>query len=149
MRCGCTNAPISQLPKQIKWFPENLLPLFPDLSVESEWKTIEETVTFFSASMVDYVAPGLKFASNTHMNDGLIQVNYVPSANMTRTRAIYMLLSSESGFDVHPESVSFKTSSFVLQPLTEGSKLTVDGEVAPYEEIQVHTLPGFVNFYAE
>jgi hypothetical protein len=70
-----------------------------------------------------------------------------------------MLAFSKDGFDQYPESFSFKTRAFILRPEgyedEAGKKakaptlMTVDGEVVPYGEVQIHTLQAFLTFFAE
>lgn len=121
--------PPSQLPSLTQPVPES-------------WKTIEGEFVMMHSTNVSHLAKDCLFAPDAKLSDGIIWL-VVIEAGISRHQLLQFLLGLSHGTHLNcPHVKMLPVLAFRLEPETDGSYITVDGEVVEYGPIQAEVMPG-------
>ncbi|SCU87395.1 LAME_0D09934g1_1 [Lachancea meyersii CBS 8951] len=114
--------------------------------VPDDWELVDPAITsnlgIFYAGKMPYVAPNTKFFPAALPSDGCCDL-VLTDSRTSITRMAPILLSLDKGHHVlQPEVVHSKVTAYRLVPKLKQSIISVDGEMFPFEPLQVEVLPG-------
>tara|TARA_R110002050_G_scaffold300016_2_gene467317 strand:- start:1102 stop:1545 length:444 start_codon:yes stop_codon:yes gene_type:complete len=110
------------------------------------WRRVRTNFLMFVASNMSMIASDTKIAPYAHCSDGKIDLVYVSSNNVSKIDMLQTMLDLDSGEYVkHDDIVQYKkTTAFMLQPLIEKGRFSLDGEFTNYNPIRVAIYPSCI-----
>ncbi|SCU79383.1 LANO_0A06062g1_1 [Lachancea nothofagi CBS 11611] len=114
--------------------------------IPEDWDIVDSSVTgnlgIFYAGKMPYVAPNTKFFPAALPNDGAVDL-VLTDSRTSLTRMAPILLSLDKGYHVlQPEVIHSKVTAYRLIPKVKNSIISIDGEMFPFEPLQVEVLSG-------
>ncbi len=116
---------------------------------KGKWITEEDEYVCVYAVTQPWVASDFFLAPDSKLADGLIYLTVIRK-NITRSNMLKVQLGlGEAKHTTMKECVDyFPVTAFKLEPLEEGSYITVDGEVIDYGLVEAEVLPSSLNVMA-
>ncbi|TMS34565.1 hypothetical protein L596_002130 [Steinernema carpocapsae] len=120
-----------------KYHLNDRIPKLSD-SVPHNWVTIEDEFVLFYAVSVSHISANGMFMPAARLNDDKLYLTYILATDMSRSvELLNFLLKIEKGTHLNSSYCNtVPVSSFRLEPIDEGSFITVDGEVVKTSRIQ-------------
>ncbi|XP_014257462.1 sphingosine kinase 2 [Cimex lectularius] len=116
--------------------------------VPSNWVTLTGNFVLVHASYPSHLMTDCLFAPNAKLNDGCIWLCIV-KGNISKAHLVQFLLGMSNGTHVNSSDVVFvPVSAFRLEPESNASMLTVDGEKVESGPIQAEVLPSLANVFS-
>lgn len=121
--------PASQLPSLTQPVPDS-------------WTKLEGEFIMMHSTNVTHLAKDCFFAPDAKLSDGIIWLVLI-EAGISRHQLLQFLLGLSHGTHLNsPHVKMLPVTAFRLEPETQGSYITVDGEVVEYGPIQAEIMPG-------
>ena len=122
------------------------LPPFDQPLTGDEWTVREDEFVMVYAINTAYIGATLFIAPKAKLDDGVIWL-LVIRKGVSKMELFDILFSIENGEHVGKPGVELvPVSAFRLEPdLSQKGHITLDGELLPYEPIQVQILPSHIN----
>jgi sphingosine kinase len=114
--------------------------LLPTDSSDNEYVTLESRFLLVWAVQTSHASTSVYSGPGVGLDDGLFTVYAVQ--NISRFALAGLLLAMDNGtFINHPDVRIFKCSEYILEPLTDEGRLSLDGELIHYGRIEAKLLP--------
>ncbi|RZF36056.1 hypothetical protein LSTR_LSTR005872 [Laodelphax striatellus] len=140
------DAPASRTPRM--YGPASRLPPLSQPLPQDNWEVFSGEFVMVHAVYQSHIAADCLFAPDSRLSDGVIWLCVI-KAGISRAHLLQFLLGLSTGTHVNIAQAEFiPVSAFRLEPLSNTSLITVDGERINDNSLQAEIIPGMANVLA-